>query len=145
MQIGERKCLIILGLRRSHWEQAADRRLRREDVEVIALEPVVESTGEEVAQQFQEAAQRCGTPCAIVSDDGRDLLRGLNLYRAEHPGTRWMYDIKHQTAGLLKRALERDPEWTSFTQQATRTKQCTFLSRRWRFWCRRNSAAKRGT
>lgn len=128
MQIGERKCLIILGLRRSHWEQARDRRLHRKDVEVIALVPVVESTGVVVAQQFRDAAKRCGTPCAIVSDNGRDLHRGLDLYRAEHPGTRWMYDIKHQTAGLLKRTLERDAEWVSFAQQATRTKLCTFLT-----------------
>jgi hypothetical protein len=128
MQIGDRKCLIILGLRRSVWQESPDRRLRREDVETIALEPVCESTGEIVAQQFREAAQRCGVPRAIVSDDGRDLHRGLGVYCPEHPGTCWIYDIKHQTAALLKRALERDPEWTSFAQQATRTKQQVFLT-----------------
>jgi hypothetical protein len=128
MQIGDRKCLIILGVRSSAWQRSADRRLRREDMEIIALQPVCESTGEVVAQQFREAAQRCGVPRAIVSDDGRDLHRGLNLYRAEQPGTCWMYDIKHQTASLLKRTLERDTEWTSFTQQATRTKQQMFLT-----------------
>jgi hypothetical protein len=128
MQIGEMKCLIILGLRRSQWEQADDRRLGREDVDIIALEPVRESNGEVVAQQFREASRRCGVPCAIVSDDGRDLHRGLNLYRAEHTETRWLYDIKHQTAALLKRSLEHDREWTAFAQQATRTKQSTFLT-----------------
>jgi hypothetical protein len=128
MQIGEMKCLIIIGLRRSHWEQAGDRRLHREDVQIIALEPVCESNGEVVAQQFRQASQRCGVPCAIVSDDGRDLHRGLNLYRAEHPETRWLYDIKHKTASLLKRTLEHDGEWTAFAQQATRTKQSTFLT-----------------
>src|SRR6202007_26223 len=40
----------------------------------------------------------------------------------------WIYDIKHQTAALLKRALERDPEWTAFAQQGTRTKQQVFLT-----------------
>lgn len=128
MQCGDRKCLIILGLRCSVWQKAADRRLRREDVEVIALQPVCESTGEIVAQQFRQAGQRCGVPRAIVSDDGRDLHRGLGIYGAEHPGTCWLYDIKHQTAALLKRALERDPTWTSFAQQATRTKQQVFLT-----------------
>lgn len=128
MQIGDMKCLIILGVRRSAWQASADRRLRRQDVEIIALQPVRESTGEVVAQQFRVAAQRTGVPRAIVSDDGRDLHRGLDLYRAENPGTCWMYDIKHQTASLLKHALEHDAEWISFTQQATRTKQQTFLT-----------------
>jgi hypothetical protein len=128
MQCGDRKCLIILGLRCSVWQESPDRRLRRQDVETIALEPVCESTGEIVAEQFRQAAQRCGVPRAIVSDDGRDLHRGLALYGAEHPGTCWIYDIKHQTAALLKRTLERDPAWTSLAQQATRTKQQVFLT-----------------
>jgi hypothetical protein len=128
MQCGDRKCLIILGVRCSVWAQADDRRLRRQDVETIALEPVGASTGEIVAEQFRQAAQRCGVPRAIVSDDGRDLHRGLAVYGAEHPGTCWIYDIKHQTAALLKRALQRDPEWTALAQQATRTKQQVFLT-----------------
>jgi hypothetical protein len=128
MQCGDRKCLIILGLRCSVWQRAADRRLRREDVETIALLPVCESTGEIVAQQFRESSQRCGTPRAIVSDDGRDLHRGLALYRADHPDTCWLYDIKHQTAALLKRTLEHDPDWNAFAQQATRTKQQVYLT-----------------
>ena len=128
MQIGDMKCLIILGLRRSAWQAGKDRRLQREDVEIIALEPVRESTGEVVAQQYRAAAERCGVPRAIVSDDGRDLHRGTNLYLAEHSDTCWLYDIKHRTASLLKHALERDPEWTTYAQQATRTKQQTFLT-----------------
>lgn len=128
MQIGTMKCLIILGLRLSCWQQAEDRRVCREDVEIIDLEPVETSTGEVVNQQFRKAAQRCGVPCAIVSDDGRDLHLGLNLYRADHPQTRWLYDIKHQTAALLKRTLEQDAQWTAFCQQSTRTKQSTFLT-----------------
>jgi hypothetical protein len=132
MQIGEMKCLIILGLRLSRWKPAADRRLHREDVEAIALIPVSESNGEVVAKQFKQASERCGVPSVIISDDGRDLHRGLDLYRAENPGTRWIYDIKHQTAAILKRTLERDPEWLAFAQQATRTKQSTFLTE-WAF------------
>jgi hypothetical protein len=128
MQLGDKKCLIILGVRSSTWERSEDRRLQREDMEPIALQPVSESTGEVVAQQFREAAKRCGTPRAIVSDDGRDLHRGLNLYRAEQPDTCWIYDIKHRTASLLKRALENDPEWVSFAQQTTRTKQQVVLT-----------------
>jgi hypothetical protein len=129
MQIGVHKCLIILGLRISVWQDSPDRRLRREDVETIALEPVCESNGEVVAQQFCQATQRCGVPRAIVSDNGSDLHRGLALFCQEHPSSCWIYDIKHQTAALLKRTLQGDSEWTSFAQQATRTKQQVFGTR----------------
>lgn len=128
MQIGDMKCLIILGVRRCSWETSKDRRLQRKDMQTIALLPVRESTGEVIAQQFRETAQRCGVPQAIVSDDGRDLHRGLALYRAEQPGTCWIYDIKHKTAALLKRTLEPDPEWNSFTKEVTRTKQQVVLT-----------------
>ena len=59
----------------------------------------------------------CGVPRAIVRDDGRDWHRGLTLYGAEHRGTCWIYDIRHQTAALLKRTRERDSAWTSSQAQ----------------------------
>ena len=42
MQLGERKCLILVGIRQSAWD-AEDRILAQEDVELIDLVPVTES------------------------------------------------------------------------------------------------------
>lgn len=128
MQLGDAKCLIILGVRQSAWEAAEDRRLGHEDVELIALEPVRTSNGEVVAEQLKQAAQKTGTPRVIVSDDGTDLRRGLRLFREEHPSTAWMYDITHQTAVLLKHELETNPTWKSFIGQVNRTKQKTYVT-----------------
>jgi hypothetical protein len=122
MQLGERKCLIIVGLRQSAWD-ADDRCLRHEDVEVIDLQPVTESTGEVVYRQLEAATAKTGVPRAIISDDGRDLHKGINLFREAHPGTAWMYDIKHKTACLLKHALERDAAWPEFVGEVNRFKQ----------------------
>ena len=128
MQIGERKCLIIVGIRQSAWEAAEDRRLKHGDVELIDLQPVVTSTGEVVARQLQEAAKKTGVPREIVSDNGRDLRRGLDLFCQQHRSTRWLYDIKHNTASLLKRELQNDADWKSFVQEVNLTKQRTYLT-----------------
>lgn len=122
MQLGERKCLIVVGLRQSAWN-TEDRCLRHEDVELIDLQPVTESTGEVVCRQMEAAAAKTGVPRAIVSDDGRDLHRGIALFREAHPTTAWMYDIKHKTACLLKHDLENDASWQEFVGEVNRFKQ----------------------
>jgi hypothetical protein len=122
MQLGERKCLIIVGLRQSAWN-ADDRCLSHEDVQLIDLVPVTESTGEVVYRQLEAATAKTGVPRAIVSDDGRDLHKGINQFREAHPNTAWMYDIKHKTACLLKHALENDASWQAFVGEVNRFKQ----------------------
>jgi hypothetical protein len=128
MQIGEAKCLIIVGIRQAVFETLKDRRLQHEDVTLIDVQPVVTSTGEVVARQLNDAVEKTGTPRAIVSDNGRDLRRGLDLFCREHPSTDWVYDIKHYTANLLKKELQNDATWKSFVAQANLTKKRTYLT-----------------
>lgn len=122
MQLGERKCLIIVGLRQSAWN-AQQRVLGHEDVELIDLVPVTESNGKVVYRQLKAAAAKMGFPRAIISDGGSDLHAGVEQFRSAHPATAWLYDIKHKTACLLKHALEHDASWSGFTEKAHRFKQ----------------------
>jgi hypothetical protein len=122
MQLGERKCLILVGIRQSAWDPA-DRVLSHEDVELIDLVPVTESNGQVVYEQLEAATAKTGVPRAIVSESGSDLHCGIDQFREAHPTTAWLYDIKHKTACLLKHALEADPAWASFTEKAHRFKQ----------------------
>jgi len=123
VQIGELKCMIIVGFRLSAWQQQEDRTLRYEDVELIGLWPVRTSTGEIVNGQLESAIGRTGVPQLIISDDGRDLHRGLSLFQDRHGEVVWIYDIKHKTASLLKRELEGDPLWTAFATRANQMKR----------------------
>jgi hypothetical protein len=122
MQLGERKCLIVVGIRQSAWN-AQHRVLGHEDVELIDLVPVTESNGSVVHQQLKAAAAKTGVPRAIVSDGGHDLHAGVEKFRATHPATAWLYDIKHKTACLLKHALEHDGSWSEFVEKTHRFKQ----------------------
>jgi hypothetical protein len=122
MQLGERKCLIVVGIRQSSWN-AQHRVLGHKDVELIDLVPVTESNGNTVYRQLQTAAQKTGVPRAIISDGGHDLHAGVEKFRAAHPATAWLYDIKHKTACLLKHVLEHDGAWSQFVEKAHRFKQ----------------------
>jgi hypothetical protein len=123
VQIGELKCLIIVGFRLGVWQSQEDRTLAYEDVELIGLWPVRTSTGEIVDGQLELARARTGLPWLVISDEGPDLHRGLALFQERHDQVVWIYDIKHKTASLLKRELEGDPVWTAFATRAHQMKQ----------------------
>lgn len=123
VQIGELKCLIVVGFRLSVWQRREDRTLAYEDVELIGLWPVRTSTGEIVDEQLESAIARTGLPRLIISDEGRDLHRGLALFQRRHGKVLWIYDIKHKTASLLKHELEGDPVWTAFAKRANQMKR----------------------
>ena len=128
LQLGDRKCLVIVGLRQSAWEEAESRVFSHEDVELIDLQPVTQSNGKVVYQQLKAAAAKTGVPRAIISDKGSDLHCGIDLFRHRHRGTVWMYDIKHKTACLLKQTLLSDRSWAQFAERAHRFKQQVSLS-----------------
>jgi len=121
VQLGDDKCLVILGLRLCDLP-SADRCLSHEDVEPIELAPVKKSNGEVVYQQLEQAVAKTGVPREIISDHGTDLNAGIEKFCQQHPQTSPLYDIKHKTAAVLKRELDQDANWNTFTQLANQTK-----------------------
>jgi hypothetical protein len=122
VQIGNTKCLLILGCSLSWWQERRGP-LSHQDLEVLALEPVVKSDGEIVRQQLEETAANTGTPRAIVSDHGSDIRRGIEAFQIDHPQTVSCYDIAHKLAILLKRELETDENWAGYLKQLGQVKQ----------------------
>jgi hypothetical protein len=122
-QIGQEKCLVILGVRGSRLpDPGAEYPLRLNQMEPIELEPVTVSDKEVVYRQLEANVAKTGVPRAIISDHGGDLAGGIELFRKEHPATLDIYDITHKAACLLRARLERDDPWNRFASQAGRTK-----------------------
>ncbi len=119
IQIGTLKCFAVVGLRLS---ECPPRCLRHGDLELIALVPMEHSTAATVERALGQAEQRTGPPRLIVSDQGRDLLAGIEHYRQEHPRTVATCDAAHQGANHLKRLLGADPRWAAFVAQLGQTK-----------------------
>jgi hypothetical protein len=120
VQIGEEKCLVILGIRLS--DLPMGRSLRYEDVEPIELIPVTKSNGEKVYEQLNATAKKTGIPAEIVADKGTDIKSGIDRFCAEHKNTRYIYDIKHALATLLKNILKHCEVWKAFIKLCQSTK-----------------------
>jgi hypothetical protein len=122
VQIGAEKCLVILGIRLS--DLPIGRSLTYEDVEPIELVPVTKSNGEIVYEQLNSAAEKTGVPTVIVADKGSDIKSGIDRFCADNQDTRYIYDIKHALANLLKKTLENCNVWKMFISLCRFTKNC---------------------
>jgi len=123
LQLGPYKCLIVIGIRLSAWDHT--RPLEHRDMTLLNLTPMEHSSGEQVQEQLEAVAQITGLPRAVVSDEGTDLKRGMELFRQDHRKVRHQHDMKHKNALLLKKELARDRRWEQFLKQANRTKLAT--------------------
>jgi hypothetical protein len=115
VQLGQEKCLAILGIRLRDLPPLGEC-LRHEQMELIALVPRKSWTRQEVDDAFEEATERAGPPRVIVDDHGVDLSGGVSLFQERHPGTTEIYDIKHKGACILKHRLGKTPRWLRFLQ-----------------------------
>jgi hypothetical protein len=120
IQIGQCKCLVILGIRLRDLPEG--RPLGHHDMELIALVPMTSSTKQTVAGCLENAVSQTGVPRAILDDHGADLHGGVEIFCQVHPETSEFYDIKHKAACLLKARLERDPRWKAYASQLGQTK-----------------------
>lgn len=121
VQIGNLKCLLIVGIRQSNLP-ARGNSLTHQDLEPIALLPVTKSNGQIVYQQLKNAVVITGVPRTIVADHGPDLKSGISQFCQEYKQTGFIYDIKHKTASILKQVLKNDADWISFVKLASQTK-----------------------
>jgi hypothetical protein len=120
IQIGQCKCLVILGIPLGAFP--VGRSLCHQDMEPIALVPMTRATKETVAVCLEAAVAQTGVPRVIVNDHGADLHGAVELFRQRHPATTEVYDITHKAACLLKRRLEGDPRWKSYLSQLSPTR-----------------------
>lgn len=121
VQIGQEKCLVILGIRLCDLPKPGAC-LQHRDLRLIALIPRTSWTRQEVNNALEQAVERTGVPRVIVNDYGVDLHGGVQIFQERHPHTQEIYDIKHKAACLLKHRLEKDPRWQEFQRQVGQTR-----------------------
>jgi hypothetical protein len=121
VQIGQEKCLVILGIRlRDLPERGAC--LQHTDLHLVALVPRKSWTRQEVDEQLEAASQRTGIPRVIVDDHGVDIAGGVSFFQERHPETLEIYDAKHKAACLLKSRLEKNSRWQELQQRIGQTR-----------------------
>jgi hypothetical protein len=114
VQVGQDKCLVILGIRLRDLPERGQC-LRHADMALIERLPARSWTRVEVDRVLEAAARRTGSvPRVIVDDHGVDLNGGVRLFQQRHAETVEIYDAKHKAACLLKGRLANDPCWQAF-------------------------------
>lgn len=121
VELGKSKCLLILGVSESRFRQA-DFCLSQHDTEVLALEIFIHSTGEAIAACLEGLSARIGAPKQIVSDQGSDIKKGIQLYQAKHPEVIYTPDLSHKIACMVKPLLSNDEVYQRFNAQCNQTK-----------------------
>jgi hypothetical protein len=121
VQIGQEKCLVILGIRIRDLPKPGVC-LKHQDLRLVALAPRASWTKEKVKEALEEAVPRTGVPRLIVDDHGSDLHGGVVLFQQGHADTQEVYDIKHKGACLLKGRWQQDARWQAFQHQVGQTR-----------------------
>jgi len=124
VQMGTEKCLNIVGVRLADLPPQGEC-LELKHLEPIAILPVSESNQQVVHEQLEKKAEELGTPAAILTDEGSDLLGGVKRFCQSHPETLRLSDVTHYGARLLKRRLAKNDRWKDFCSRAGQTKSQT--------------------
>lgn len=121
VQIGQEKCLAIVGIRLRDLPKPGVC-LRHHNLHLIAFVPRTSWTRVEVDVVLEETVAHTGEPRVIVNDHGVDLHGGVQMFQERHLHTVEIYDAKHKAACLLKRRLEKDSRWQEFQGQVGKTR-----------------------
>ncbi len=136
-QLGNQKCLVILGIRLSHW-RTLGRPLTFQDMTVLMIRVIERSTGLLVESQLREVQAEVGQIAAILSDQGSDLVNGAKLFSQSPAAEPPLFDVNqvalpgeakplvlkdfsHASSHILKDNLEADPRWQEFISQCGKT------------------------
>lgn len=124
IESGAVKCLVTLGISRERFEKKiqdgnAELALCHKDMTVLDIDAMSHCNGEVIKQKLEDLAERVGTPVQIVSDNGPDLKKGVELYRRKNPETMHIYDVTHKMAALVKKILENDEKYAEFSKKCS--------------------------
>ncbi len=115
-QIGKEKVLVVMRVEESGLPRGGVP-LRHQDVEVVALVPGETWKREDVQRVYQETAQRCGLPRALVCDGAVELREPAQTLGETLSPPLVLRDPKHFLANQLEALLKQDPHWEAFTHK----------------------------
>jgi hypothetical protein len=121
IQMGEKKCLLVVGCRKS--SLLKNRALKLEDLEVLSMSIVSTINAKLTTQVLQEVALLVGKIVCICSDRGSEILRGVKDFQLISPTTRHISDTAHRVANFLEATLEKNVIWKKFRELATQSRR----------------------
>lgn len=120
-QIGPEKALVMLGVRASQLPPAGTP-LTHADVRVLMVKPGVSWKREDMERAYEEVAQRCGVPRAVLVDGAPELCDGAEVLKSQRADTIVLRDFKHKAANVLKSVVGGDERFAEFQTQVGQTR-----------------------
>lgn len=136
IQIGAKKCLLILGVQASTLLKRKP--LTFEDVHVLHMELLEKTSGPIICEILKKSEEKVGRYAQFCHDQGSDLISGTRLYTQAIQATEGRqipitHDVAHKIANLL--AVEAEElEWAEFASKAAQVKQQLQLTK-WAALC----------
>ena len=121
IQMGEKKCLLVVGCRKSSLFK--NRALTLDDLEILSVRIVSAINANLITQVLHEVASIIGKIMCICSDRGSEILRGVKDFQVSSPNTRHISDTAHRVANFLEATLEKAEGWKKFREQVTQTRR----------------------
>lgn len=115
IQMGEKKCVIILGCRMA--DLPRDRALILEDLEVLSMRVISGLNGCIITEMLSEVTSSIGKIIVVCSDRGSDVMKGIKDFQSTNPDTRHICDTAHRVSNILEDILEKCPRWKEFRNQ----------------------------
>jgi len=121
-QIGPEKALSIIGIRAANLPPPGQS-IRHEDVRVLELTPGTSWKREDMAHAYQQLAERCGTPLALVVDGAVELREGAEILQENgEKEVLVLGDFKHHAANVLKKTIGAEDRFGEFSAHLGRTR-----------------------
>lgn len=120
-QIGPEKVLVVLGVRASQLPPPGET-LGHEDVRVLMVQPGTHWKRENMAAVYDQLAERCGPPRAVLCDGAVELREGVESLKKGRCDTIVVQDFKHKAAIFLKSLLEHCPRFAEFNAVMGKTR-----------------------
>lgn len=119
IQMGEKKCVVVLGCRATTLHKIKKRALTLEDLEILSMRIVSSFNSTVVTEMLIDVQLIVGKITAICSDRGSEILRGVRNFQLISPDTRHISDTAHRVSNLLEATLEKDSRWKEFREHIT--------------------------
>ena len=143
IQVGAKKCLLVLGVQASTLLKGKP--LTFEDVHVLHMELLEKTSGPIICEALKRSEEKVGRYRQFCHDQGSDIVSGTHLYSAYMQETEGKHivithDIAHKIANLL--AIEAEElGWPEFAKKVAQVKQKLQFTK-WAFLCPPNQRSK---
>ena len=96
--------------------------LTHADVRVLTVQPGTSWKCADMERAYEEVAQRCGVPRAVLVDGAPELRDGAEVLKSQRADTIVLGDFKHKAANVLKSVVGGDERFSEFQTQVGQTR-----------------------